>query len=208
MFRDIYLLIGLHLPLHSLPNYLSAVRIDINYFWKCRVEKDYSISHISPDYRELYNKYYNFTTGKANSWLLPYEPCIESLPRTPLPGEVLTYYFSENTATLKWIHHHGKLYKIPTRGTLTIPSPLKMLDNYPLDYWSDVFSEYCFYLKLSCYRTQILENERISDTGLHYISKFTDWRNKLYIIRYENPRVILVTTRYWCKHGEIYQYML
>jgi hypothetical protein len=61
MHTDIYLTIGLYLPIPFILNYLLAKKVNREYFWKFRLERDYSVNNpLNLSYSVLYKLNYEY----------------------------------------------------------------------------------------------------------------------------------------------------
>jgi hypothetical protein len=193
MHTDIYLTIGLYLPIPSILNYLLAKKVNREYFWKARCHRDYSLTNpLNLSYSKLYRMHYKFTLGKATTRLLPPpttqlnhvtpDSILKGLSKQPVNGEIIILRFHLRMDDW-YIFHNNALIEFDN----VIPVCIDVINRYPINYFDNIGRYIKYELDLTLYLPQIRDNQANANTIKHkYSSRFTDWRGNNYTIYYNN----------------------
>jgi hypothetical protein len=220
MHTDIYLTIGLYLPIPSILNYLLAKKVNREYFWKLRLEQDYSLNNpLNLSYSLLYKLHYEYTPGKSTWYetnmptgfsshshfatkITPFQ-LLNALPTKPLEGQIirsreisihgferLDYYIFDS----------GNLIEIGCNVNLSrkfIPAHVSLINKYPIHYFQILAGRYLNYkLDLTLYLPQIQtnnckNNEYLTRSSYRRKSYFITWRGERIDIYYKKLSDIL-----------------
>jgi hypothetical protein len=207
MNNDIYSTIGLYLPVPSILNFFLAKKLNREYFWKARLEQDYSLNNpLKLSYQELYKRHYQYTPGNAKHYVIPMpristfsntyipgksiEPeLIKLLAFTPKNGDIITYTDVDLGITARrYIYHNCQLFWLYAGSQITIPDLFDMLEKYPINYFSSSDYQCIIRLNLSPYLEQIKSNTNQISANEDYSfkSKFVDWKGDIHIVNYNN----------------------
>lgn len=228
MHIDIYLSIGLYIPIHLVVNYLLVKKINREHFWKLRCSRDYSLNNpLCLPYLLLYKLNYQSIAKDikiriASPPMLKsetdyiHEKLLASLNTPPYKGQIILfrgvmgiygpmekYYFFHLCKSKN--PDNGELIDIGNNYEMRLPIELDLINKYPISYFRNLTMRMECRLDLTLYLPQITANHRTDNQGC--LSYFVDWRGQGHRIYY-NELVDVVTKKcfYTIKDEDIYLY--
>jgi hypothetical protein len=201
MHMDIYLTIGLYVPIGSIINYFLAKKLKHEYFWELRLQQDYLLNNpLSLPYSLLYKLHYEYTPGTAisRSISVPIEfttaQILNILDKPITNGTIITCisagFINGEIAynnIRNFIYYKCKLVYVESDTFSNTSLEIDLINKYPCNYFNSlgIFTRYK--LNLELYFSQIKNNQIENPRdGKIYKSDFINWRGEKHNIYYDN----------------------